>query len=317
MVSGAVILAAAALIIGGTFAFFSDSETSEGNVFVAGALDLKVDSEAHYNGLICRNIGTSVADYRWLEPLPGPATPAQQALNHYNTPCDGTWEQTDLGATNQFFDLTDVKPGDEGENTISLHVLNNDAWGRFSVNNVNDFDNDCSEPEDEVVTEGCTVTTPEGTTPDSGELAQSITFDAWLDQGAVAGFQCNNAQAVPTVGPCAADPTEGDNIQNGQLEVLFWDDESVDEASEGPFNLADVLSAGYLLGGCTVVNGNTSYDNCHGLAQDGRIVGSATYYFGLAWNVPDSVGNEAQTDSLTADLAFEVEQHRNNPNPFN
>jgi hypothetical protein len=46
------------------------------------------------------------------------------------------------------------------------------------------------------------------------------------------------------------------------------------------------------------------------------MVGSTTYYFGLAWSVPDDVGNEAQTDSLNADLTFEVEQHRNNPIPF-
>ena len=58
------------------------------------------------------------------------------------------------------------------------------------------------------------------------------------------------------------------------------------------------------------------YGICHGLADDGRMVGSVTYYFGLAWFIGDTVGNEAQTDSLNANLVFEVEQHRNNTTPF-
>jgi len=33
------------------------------------------------------------------------------------------------------------KPGDEGENTISLHVDNNDAWLRLVIKNMTDNDN--------------------------------------------------------------------------------------------------------------------------------------------------------------------------------
>ena len=42
-----------AVVAGGTGAFFSDTETSTANIFTAGALDLKVDSVAHINGLVC------------------------------------------------------------------------------------------------------------------------------------------------------------------------------------------------------------------------------------------------------------------------
>src|SRR3989304_409587 len=45
LLSGATILAAAALVIGATFAFFSDTETSTGNTFTAGALDLKINGQ--------------------------------------------------------------------------------------------------------------------------------------------------------------------------------------------------------------------------------------------------------------------------------
>jgi predicted ribosomally synthesized peptide with SipW-like signal peptide len=39
------------LAIGLTGAFFSDTETSTGNTFQAGAIDLKVDNTSYYNGV--------------------------------------------------------------------------------------------------------------------------------------------------------------------------------------------------------------------------------------------------------------------------
>ena len=49
----AIVAVTAALAVGGTISYFSDTETSEGNTFTAGAVDLTVDSVGHYNGLIC------------------------------------------------------------------------------------------------------------------------------------------------------------------------------------------------------------------------------------------------------------------------
>ena len=46
-----VIAAAAVVVVGATTAFFNDTETSTGNVFTAGSVDLKIDSfGALYNG---------------------------------------------------------------------------------------------------------------------------------------------------------------------------------------------------------------------------------------------------------------------------
>ena len=68
---------------------------------------------------------------------------------------------------------------------------------------------------------------------------------------------------------------------------------------------------------CRDPDGYTNYDSCHGLAEDGRMVESTTYYFGLAWELPlNETLNDAQTDQYSADMTFQVEQHRNNPNPF-
>lgn len=314
----ATVAAAAALIIGASVAFFSDTETSQDNTFTAGALDLKVDSEAHYNGSICE-------DGTWAD---GEGWPVGER-------CDGTWEETDLGETNQFFELTDVKPGDEGENTISLHVYNNDAWGRFVISGVTDLDESCTEPESEV-----DLAEPECLSPDPspattpGELAENITFYAWVDQGEDPGFQNIGADGEPNQ---EIDETEGDNVwQCGGLtdpkqfnpqeistdcnEPLVILPGTVDEnpsldqtLPDETHNLWEALSSLYVIEGCTDEDGNTGYLNCQGIAQDGRMVGSTTYYFGLAWSVPDDVGNEAQTDSLNADLTFEAVQHRNNP----
>lgn len=54
--SSAMLLAVAAITIGGTGAFFSDTEQSTGNVFTAGAIDLTVDHQmASYNNEVCAN----------------------------------------------------------------------------------------------------------------------------------------------------------------------------------------------------------------------------------------------------------------------
>jgi predicted ribosomally synthesized peptide with SipW-like signal peptide len=52
--SSVMLLAVLAVIVGGTGAFFSDTESSTGNVFTAGSIDLKVDHmAASYNGESC------------------------------------------------------------------------------------------------------------------------------------------------------------------------------------------------------------------------------------------------------------------------
>ncbi|MEK7509662.1 MAG: TasA family protein [Patescibacteria group bacterium] len=315
LASVAMLVFVGAVVAGSTGAFFSDTETSTGNTFTAGALDLKVDSQSHFNGLVCRigaqnevNPGVLGWHHPTDDSLVGP-----EHFPQPGDPCTGTWAESDLIADSlafRFFNFDDLKPGDEGENTISLHVLDNDAWGCFTVDNVVDSDVTCTEPESEDVDDlSCT---PNGNVA-VGELGAALTFDAWLDEGTTPGFQCNNPDVPATAGAsCDADPEEGDNILNG-VEQLFWDDETVDEASEGPFAMSNVLSTAYALHQCTDATGHTEYGLCHGLALDGRMVGSATYYWGLAWSIPGTAGNEIQTDSLTLDMIFEAVQHRNNP----
>ena len=100
---------------------------------------------------------------------------------------------------------------------------------------------------------------------------------------------------------------------NDPYEVPFWMGEL---AAMGSWEIADVLSAAYAaIPGPKSPDGHDSYGYAHGLAADGRMVGSTTYYFGLAWELPWNVGNEVQSDSMTATMEFQVQQHRNNPEP--
>lgn len=272
IMSVGMIVFVAALVVGGTGAFFSDTETSTGNTFTAGAIDLTVDSEQHYNGNECVDIDeTEGVNYQWQGDSPYPTGP-----------CDGTWTATDLGAQ-KFFNFNDVKPGDEGENTISLHVDNNDAYACVDVDITKNDDETCVDPENEA--EGAGVCGTDGDPLMDGELAQNLTFFAWADNGAGGGVA-------------------GDNIWQAGEQPLF---------ANGSGPASDVL------GGKTYTLANS---------VTGPLIGGTTSYIGLAWcagtistPAPGTItcngatmGNEAQTDSLQANIAFRVEQARNNAN---
>ena len=305
LLSVATIAFAGAAVVGLSGAFYKDVETSTGNTFTAGGLELLVDSESHYNGMVCTDMGDVVDPrYQWQEPAG--TEPADFPVK--GSECNGTWSETDLEDIHKFFYFTDLKPGDSGEDTISLHVYDNDAWGQFVIDGVIDRDNTCTGPEIRVEGEGVCVD-PDG----DGEIDNYLVFNGWLDQGETPGFQ--NGEDVP--GSTPTDPTEGDNIYQDYEGPYFWENTLIGDL--GPFDLADVFSKAYLaycVDDAYDSNGDNDYDVCHGFAEDGRMVKSTTYYFGLAWDFPLSTGNDAQTDEYTADMTFKVEQHRNNPTPF-
>lgn len=300
-----IIAAVAVVVAGVTSAFYGDTETSSGNVFTAGGIDLKIDSEIHYNGMLCVCVQDESCTWQPELSTQPPYYPAE------DSECEGTWEETDLeDGVHKFFNLTDVKPGDWGENTISLHVMDNDAWGRFNIENVQDLGNTCLDPETEVVTDtDCFEATPGIDEPD-GELRENLMFSVWLDQGLIPGFQNNNPDPQAPL-----DPEEGDNIWQDGFEPVLITPGPIDEAGES-YLLAEALSAVYTAA-CDQLpaNGHNDYGLCHGIAEDGRMVGSTVYYFGIDWNLPLATGNEIQNDSLLVDMVFQIAQHRNNPAP--
>jgi predicted ribosomally synthesized peptide with SipW-like signal peptide len=152
-------------VIGVSNAFFSDTETSKDNVLVAGMLDLKVDNESYYNGNRCTEVEPEV--WKWvgdaLYPVPGSA-------------CTTSWGLDDLANGRLFFNFLDLKPNDNGEDTISLHVQN-EAWVCMDLTLTSNAENGVIEPEilagDDPNLDGVW----------DGELAQNMQMVWWADDG--------------------------------------------------------------------------------------------------------------------------------------
>ena len=90
---------AGAILASGTGAFLEDAQTSTGNTFASGLITMLYDNESYYtndSGKIAVSTSTS-------------------------------WTLSKL-AGKLFFNFPDIKPGDIGEDTISVHTNNNNAW---------------------------------------------------------------------------------------------------------------------------------------------------------------------------------------------
>ncbi len=264
-----VIVFVAALSMTATGAFFNDTETSTGNTFTAGAIDLKVDSHQYYNGNECKNVTpqAETATYQWVGqasyPVPG-------------TPCEGTWAESDLtGFAFKFFNFGDVKPGDQGENTVSLHIDNNPAWACLDIKTTSNEENSHLQPE---------INAGDATIgPGNGELAGNINFFTWLDNASTSGA------------------VVGDNIWQAGEPILY-----------GPVSLASVNATTTLTladggTGNALPGGSTSYIGL------GWCAGTLNVSTPGSWTCDGaSMDNKSQTDSATADVTFRVEQERNN-----
>jgi predicted ribosomally synthesized peptide with SipW-like signal peptide len=216
--------------------------------------------------------------------------------------CDGTWAENEFDETvHKFFNFDDVKPGDYGEDTISLHVYDNDAWGQLNITSIIDTDNGCVEPEVGVDAD-CQET---GEVGGVGDLRANMDFSVWLDQGTTPGFQNGNKKRFDI----GYDYEEGDNIYQAGLEPMIIEPGAINLTGE-TWNLDDALSIAFSQY-CTgfAIDGKDNYGN-------GRLVASNSYYFGVAWELPFDTGNETQSDSFVADMVFVAEQHRNNATPF-
>ena len=130
-------------VAGVTLAVFSDTETSSGNVFTAGTIDLTIDSNgSSYNG---KDLG------------------------------DTNFPARDL-TDEHFFVFDDVKPGDYGVRDISMHVASNPAYACVLLNNKVDNDNGITDPEDE--SDG-TNDGLDGTV--DGDLSKELQLFIWED----------------------------------------------------------------------------------------------------------------------------------------
>lgn len=156
---GIAVAVVIALVTTGTFALFSDTETSSPNTFTAGIIDLEVDAENP----------TGVIFAAQDDPLP------------------------------EIFDYlpaSDIKPGDDGEVTLSLHLKANSNDADLWMQITNLVDDGGLNPESETGTDDV--------------ISDAIEVLIWLDEGSTVGWQGTGT-----------DSEEGDNIWQDGEDILF------------------------------------------------------------------------------------------------
>jgi predicted ribosomally synthesized peptide with SipW-like signal peptide len=262
LLSLSMIALVAAVIAGATGAFFSDTETSTGNTFTAGAIDLGVDNHSYYNGVL--NEGTTWrVDYDLSDEVP-----------------------------RQFFNFLDLKPGDWGEDTISLHVNNNDSYLCADVTLTSNNDNSSTEPE---LDESGEVLEDANNSWD-GELANGIKWYWWADDGdnvfeSDETLLSGSGQAMPN-----ATDTFSSTVALADSQTNVW-------GTPGPLPGDSVR---YVAKAWCFGEGDLG-----DYAQDGGNQQSGPDNRPVLCN-GSQVNNITQTDGLTMDIAFRAVQSRNN-----
>ena len=278
LVSAGMLVFVGAIAVGATGAFFSDTQTSTGNVFTAGAIVLSVDDTQHYNNAICVQ-GQQGSTWQ-LEK--GQATTTDQ-YPVIGTPCNGTWTlESPIGPQHKFFNFGDVKPGDRGEDTISLHVDNNPSWACLDLHLDANNENGVNAPE---VAAG---DNPALNGPFDGELAQNISLIAWLDNASTSGA------------------VAGDNIWQAGGPLLFTNGTTTLFSLSGTTTIP--LADNFTNGGKPLDPTVTNYIGLGWCAGTIHIVSPGV------WTCDGStMGNIAQTDSATSTVQIRVTQARNQP----
>lgn len=247
-----------ATAVGLTSAYFSDTETSSANILNAGKVDLKIDNTSYYNHVLSAQT---------------------------------SWLLDDL-TDKLFFNFSDLKPSDIGEDTISIHVDDNNAWACMQVSLTKNADGTCTSPE---MLDDPTCIDPG---ENQGELAQNLNFVFWNDDG-------DNVLE-----------DDEDVFKEGTAQNLFDGTNWI--LADSTFNLFE--SGGPLLGAKTYYIGKAW---CFGtltkspLAQDGLGNGGPNTPANTTGGVVcdgSTLNNATQTDIVMGDIGFSATQSRNNPN---
>jgi predicted ribosomally synthesized peptide with SipW-like signal peptide len=254
------IIFAGAILAGGTGAFFNSQNTSTGNTFATGIIDLKVDNESY----VTNDVGKLVFS---------PST---------------SWALSGL-AGKLFFNFPDIKPGDVGEDTISLHVANNNAWACMNITLTGTPENGQSEPE-------ALVDTTTGI--NDGELQHELYFAFWADDGDNV-YETNEKLFKQGLVK---------NLFNGESWALS--DSQSNIWSPPPWPIQAGATKYIAKAWCFGVMGKTP------ITQDGlgKTGSNGPLARGTGFTCDGRpLGNILQSDGIIADVAFTVVQSRNNP----
>lgn len=254
------IIFAGAILAGGTGAFLSDFGKSTGNTIATGIIELKVDNESYVTDEWGKLAFSSTTSWE-LSPLEGKL----------------------------FFNFPDIKPGDIGEDTISLHVNNNHAWACMNIKLTSTKENGQPEPEDLV----------DGTKGENaGELQDTLYFKFWADDGDNVYEQGEKIFKRGWV----ANIFDGKNWALADSKTNIW-------SGSGP-----------LLGNTVKYIGKAwCFGDMHEtpIPQDGKgkTGDNGPLFRGTGFTCDgERIGNVVQSDSITADVNFYVVQSRNNSN---
>ncbi len=244
----------------GTSATFNNVNTSSGNTFATGVIDLKIDNESYVtndDGVLVYSPTTSWA----LSSLQGKL----------------------------FFNFLDLKPGDIGEDTISLHVSSNKAWACMKIKVTSTPENGRNEPE--------LLADSTGNTND-GELQKYLYFIFWADDG---DNVYEKGERIFKKG-YAKDIFDGKNWTLADSSGNIWSSYKNDPVLPatvkyigkawcfGNLNLAPVNQ-----------DGKGKIGNNGPLQRGSGITCTGKY-----------ISNIAQSDGIKADVSFYVEQSRSN-----
>jgi len=169
----------------GTTAYFSDQETFTNNQLTAGELDLKVDWQQTYNGdpvnAFPDDDGDGVQDT---------IETRQEIANDANQPVDSPSVENTFreqfadvpdDRSRPLIELDDIKPGDEGEVTFSLHLFDNPGYIWIGSSNQSHAEGGFTEPELDDIDEVDSNGTPSRSR--EGDLIDRIEATLWYDDG--------------------------------------------------------------------------------------------------------------------------------------
>jgi len=165
----------------GTSAYFNDAESFDNNTIAAGELDLKVDWQQSYYG--------ASESWEFVNAHPDHDGDGEQSvvvgeeevLHEYSDEsrnivdvltCENLTHDYDFGDQEHLVELDDVKPGDMGEITFSLHLCDNPGYLWMQADDVSQSGGENPDPEQEA----------EGDADNDADLAENIDVQLWYDE---------------------------------------------------------------------------------------------------------------------------------------
>lgn len=180
----------------GTSAFFNDTESFEGNSLAAGELDLKLDYRVTYHGGPGRLEEIKAMGYPDAEEVPDEegVYVLDEVPTNGDIPedwgefvvgedfCHEDWDDVLVnGDEVRPIHLADVKPGDSGCLTTSLHLCDNPGYVWMNGELTENAENGVTDPES-AVDDDADQADPQAGDEWSGELADSIETRLWYDE---------------------------------------------------------------------------------------------------------------------------------------